>query len=61
MKITILGGRKTYGRHGNALRLAIAETAYRQRNTMLQRALKWTDQPTATDNRPAYSAWNGWN
>ena len=60
MKIIIIGGRKTYGRHGNALRLAIAEAAYRhQDNAILQRTLQ-TDQPATTD-MPAYSAWHGWN
>lgn len=60
MKITIIGGTKSHGRHGNALRLALAEAAYYQENnTILQRAL-WTDQPT-TPTMPAYSAWTGWN
>jgi len=58
MKITIIGGRKTYGRHGNALRLAIAEAAYRHQNTILHFALR-TDQPI-TD-MPAYSLWHGWH
>ena len=60
MKIIIIGGRKTYGRHGNALRLAVAEAAYRhQENTILQKALQ--TEPTAATNMPAYSAWHGWN
>lgn len=58
MKIIIIGGRKTYGRHGNALRLAIAEAAYRHQNTILHFVLR-TDQPT-TD-MPAYSFWHGWH
>lgn len=60
MKITIFGGTKSHGRHGNALRLALAEAAYRhQENTILQKALQ--TEPTAAPTMPAYSAWNGWN